>query len=79
MIKMKIWVLTYDHCCELDGVFSSREKAREALKEYVENDEEIKDFHLCDEPFEDFEFYQFINGYEKVEAIIQERELDKVY
>ena len=79
MIKMKIWVLTYDDCSELDGVFSSREKAREALQNRIENDEEIRDFHLGDEPFEDFEYYQFTNGYEKVEAIIQERELDKVY
>ena len=79
MIKMKVWSLTYSDCSELDGVFSSRDKAREALQDRIENGEEIKDFHLCDEPFEDFEFYQFINGYEKVEAIIQEREIDKVY
>lgn len=76
---MKVWMLTYSHCCELDGVFSSREKARNALKERVENDEDIKDFQMGDEPFEDFEFYQFMNGCEKVEAIIQEKELDKVY
>ena len=37
---MKVWMLTYSHCCELDGVFSSREKARNALKERVENDED---------------------------------------
>lgn len=76
---MKVWVLTYSDCCELDGVFSSREKARNALKERVENDEDIRDFRMGDEPFEDFEFYQFKNGYESVEAIIQEKELDKVY
>ena len=79
MIKMKLWILTYSDCSELDGVFSSRDKAREALQDRIENDEEIKDFHLCDEPFEDFEFYQFINGYEKVGVIIQEREIDEVY
>lgn len=76
---MKVWVLTYDDDSEWDGVFSSREKAREALRDRIENCEKITDFHLCDEPFEDFEYYQFINGYEKVEVIIQERELDKVY
>lgn len=76
---MKVWSLTYSDCSELDGVFSSRDKAREALQDCIENDEEIRDFHLCDEPFEDFEFYQFIDDYEKVEAIIQEREIDKVY
>ena len=76
---MKIWVLTYDHCCELDGVFSSREKARQALKEYVENDEDIRDFKICDEPYEDFVYYLFKCGFENVEAIILERDLDKVY
>ena len=76
---MKLWILTYSDCSELDGVFSSRDKARETLQDRIENDEEIKDFHLCDEPFEDFEYYQFKCGYENVEAIIQERELDKVY
>jgi hypothetical protein len=76
---MKVWVLTYSDCCELDGVFSSREKARNALKERVENGEDIRDFRMGDEPFEDFEFYQFKNSYESVEAIIQEKELDKVY
>ena len=45
----------------------------------IENDEEIRDFRMGDEPFDDFEFYQFKNGYESVEAIIQEKELDKVY
>lgn len=76
---MKLWILTCSDCCEFDGVFSSKEKARNALKERVENDEDIRDFRMGDEPFEDFEFYQFKNGYESVEAIIQERELDKVY
>lgn len=75
---MKVWVLTYDDCSEFDGVFSSREKARESLRDRLENSEEVRDFRLCDE-FEDFEYYQFRNRYEKVEAIIQERELDKVY
>ena len=79
MIKMKVWILTYDHCSEFDGVYTSREKARKALKEYVENAEDIRDFKICDEPYEDFEYYQFKCGYENVEAIIQERELDKVY
>ena len=75
---MKVWMLTYSHCSELDGVFTSREKARNALRERVENDEDIRDFQMGDEPFEDFEFYQFKNGYENVEAIIQEKELDKM-
>ena len=72
-------MLTCSDCSDFDGVFSSREKARNALKERVENSEEIRDFRMGDEPFEDFEFYQFKNGYESVEAIIQEKELDKVY
>ena len=72
-------MLTCSDCSDFDGVFSSREKARQALKEYVENDEDIRDFKICDEPYEDFEYYQFKCGYENVEAIIQERELDKVY
>lgn len=76
---MKFWILTYDDSCELDGVYSSREKARKALQGRIEDSEEIRDFHLCDEPFEDFEYYHFINGSEKVEAIIQEKEVDKVY
>ena len=76
---MKVWNLTYYDCSELDGVYSSREKAREALRDRIENDEGISDFHLCDEPFEDFEYYQFMNGYEKAGAVIQEREIDKVY
>ena len=76
---MKLWMLTCSDFSEFDGVFSSKEKARNALKERVENSEEIRDFRMGDEPFEDFEFYQFKNGYESVEAIIQEKELDKVY
>ena len=79
MIKMKLWILTCSDCREFDGVFSSKEKAWNALKERVENDEDIRNFRMGDEPFEDFEFYQFKNGYQNVEAIIQERELDKVY
>ena len=79
MIKMKVWNLTYSDCSELDGVFSSREKAREALRDRIENSEDIRDFRMGDEPFDDFEFYQFKDGYERVEAIIQEKELDKVY
>ena len=27
---MKVWNLTYDDCSELDGVFSSREKAKKS-------------------------------------------------
>ena len=76
---MKLWMLTCSDCSEFDGVFFSKEKARNALKERVENSEDIRDFRMGDEPFEDFEFYQFKNGYESVEAIIQEREIDKVY
>ena len=79
MIKMKLWMLTCSDCSDFDGVFSSKEKARNGLKERVENSEDIRDFRMGDEPFEDFEFYQFKNGYESVEAIIQEKELDKVY
>lgn len=76
---MKVWVLTYDDCCELDGVYTSREKAREALNERIEKGEGLGDFHLCDEPYADFEYYHFKSGYKTIEAIIQERELDEVY
>lgn len=76
---MKVWVLTYDDCCELNGVFTSREKAREALKERIERSEDLSDLRLCDEPYEDFEYYHFKSGYKIIEAIIQECELDKVY
>ena len=72
-----VWVLTYDDCCELDGAFTTREKARQALKNRIENNEDIRDFHLCDEPDDDFEYYNFKCGYEKVEAIIERLEIDE--
>ena len=75
---MKVWTLTYEDTCEFDGVFSSRERARQALRERIKNSETIEDFHLCGSE-EDFELYHFRNSYEDAEAIIQERELDKVY
>ena len=73
---MEIWILTFDDGTE-SAAFSTREKAREHLNNTINSFENVEDFHICDEPCDDFEYYHYHNGYEKVEAIIEKLIVDK--
>lgn len=70
----EIWILTYDNGCE-SRAFRSREKAREAFRETLSNIENLSKLHHS-EVDEDFEYWTYNTGYERVEACIEKVEIE---
>ena len=75
---MKVWVLTFANATEFDGVFSSREKARDAFDNTVKENDCIVGFSVGEDEDEDFAFFNILyEDGEKDEAIIQAHIVDE--
>ena len=77
---MNVWMLVFEgDCADCNGVYSSKEKAREALLSHYERCKDIwKDFRPEDSA-ENWETWGFeIEGYGRFGVLIEEHELDAI-
>ena len=70
----EIWILTYDNGCE-SRAFRSKDKARKAFQERLSNIEDLSNLHH-NEIDEDFEYWIYNTGFERVEACIEKVEIE---
>ena len=70
----EVWILTYDNGCE-SRAFRSRETARKAFREVLSNLENLSNLHH-NEVDEDFEYWTYDTGFERVEACIEKVKIE---
>ena len=70
----EVWILIYDNGCE-SRAFRSREKARKAFREVLSNLENLSNLHH-NEVDENFEYWTYRAGFERVEACIEKVKIE---